>query len=322
MRTYTDRFHIGAGSTVGPLTVFPVWSEADAVPSFDAPTQNNMRVTELDEPTVSKLHVTNTVRSGLLIPEGTILDGGRQTRVVLQDTFVRSGTGRDVEVRCVEQGRWGGGNDHSVDGRAPISVVAALRGIGLSQSDAGSQDAVWQRVHRLENHFGSRETNSLLDLMQAQGLNERADRRMVGQQNREGNNTRRVTSHLLNEVRRIAARALPGQAGVLVGLGGEPVALEVHGNPAVFAKQIQAVLSAILLDANTVEWRPTHGQKARDFSEEIMYTPVDVFRASTSSQSFRGVGDNADIRTIASARSAATLHMSVLNRQHQVALAH
>lgn len=322
MRTYTDRFHIGAGSTVGPLTVFPVWSESAPVPGFDGPRQGNIEVKELDEPTVSKLHVANPGRSALLIPEGTILDGGRQTRVVVQDTLVRAGSNRSIDVRCVEQGRWGGGNDHAVDGRAPVSVVSALRGIGLSQNEAASQDAVWQRVHRLEEHFGTRETNSLLDLMQDQGLNERPERRIVGQQSREGTNRRRVTSHLLSEVRRIAARALPGQAGVLVGMGGEPIALELHGNPDVFSRQIQAVLSAVLLDANTVEWRPTHGQKARDFAEEIMYTPVDVFRASPTSQSFQGVGENADIRSLASSRSAATLHMSVINRQHQVALAH
>ena len=99
------------------------------------------------------------------------------------------------------------------------------------------------------------------------------------------------------------------------------VALELHGNPDVLSRQLQSMLNAILLDANTVEWRPTHGQKARDFAEEIMYTPVGVVRASASSQGFAGVGESADIRTIATARTAATLHMSVINNKHQVALA-
>ena len=287
-----------------------------------SPREGNIQVTELDEPSVARLQVCNPNRGGLLIPEGTILDGGRQTRVVVQDTFVRGGSTRSIDVRCVEQGRWGGGNDHAVDGRAPVSVIAALRGIGLNPGAAANQDEVWQRVHRLENHFGSRETNSLLDIMQEQGLNERANRRIVGQVRSEGITHRRVNSQILQEVRRIAARALPGQAGVLIGMGGEPVALELHGNPDVFARQIQAVLNAILLDANTVEWRPTHGQKARDFAEETMYTPVEVFRASTTSTGFQGAGDTADIRTLASARSSATLHMSVLNRKHEVALAH
>ena len=200
-------------------------------------------------------------------------------------------------------------------------VQDVARGIGMDQSEAGSQDAVWRRVGRLEHHFGTRETNSLLDMMQDMGLNQRADRNKFGATRHEGHNQRRLNPGVLAEVRRVASRSLPGQAGVLVGLGGEVVALELHGNPDVLSHQLQSMLNSILLDANTVEWRPTHGQKARDFAEEIMYTPVGVVRASASSQGFAGVGESADIRTIATARTAATLHMSVINNNHQVALA-
>ena len=326
MRVYTDRFHVGAGTTVGPLTVFPVWSEVAPVAGFVTPTASGMVVSEQTEPNVERLIVRNPQRTGLLIPEGTLLDGGLQTRVVAADTFVAAGTARNINVRCVEQGRWhsAGAGDaatrHEVDGRAPVSVVAALRGIGGVHDD--SQGKVWERVEKLQEHYGSRSTKSLLDMMAVQGLNQREGRRPQGSAEDERAQQSRVDPRLRARVQQLASRSLPGQSGVLIGIGGEPIALELHGNPDSLSSQIQQIINAAILDAVTVRWEPTPGVKARNFAEEIMFTPVETTRMSSNSQSFTGVGEGVDIRSIAtSRRAAATMHTTVINPRHKVALA-
>jgi hypothetical protein len=285
-----------------------------------------MVVKEQTEPNVERLVVRNPNRSGLLIPEGTLLDGGWQTRVVAADAFIAAGTARSIGVRCVEQGRWHAANEgeagdqHEVDGRAPVSVVAALRGIGTQGSE--SQGKVWERVEKLQEHYGRRSTKSLLDIMAVQGLNQREGRRLQGRPEEEKANQRRVDPRLLNRVQQLAARSLPGQSGILIGIGGEPVALEIHGNPDSLNSQIQQIINAALLDAVTTRWEPTPGVKARDFAEEIMFTPVETIRMSSNSQSFAGIGEGVDIRSIAnSGRAAATMHTTVINPRHQVALA-
>lgn len=322
MRIYTDRFHVGAGTTVGPLTVFPVWGEKVSSLRHAVSSDARMRVTELDTPTVGRLNVANTANHVLLVPEGTILDGGHQTRVVVRDQLIVPGTNRDIEVRCVEQGRWGGNGEHEVDGRAPISVVAALRGITANGAASADQGEVWRRVSKLEEKFGRRETNSLLDVMAEHNLNTKPERVERGRRVNGDRRPSRITPQLVAELRRIAANQLPGQSGVLVGLGGVPLALDLYGHYSSLGEQIQAVLSAMLIDSTDLEWRPTPGQIARDFAEEIMYTPVDITRQGSISRQYSGAGEHVNIRAITAHRADTTaLHLGVINHRHQVALA-
>ena len=316
MRTYADRFHVGDGTTIGPLTIFPIWSESQQSVDFQIPAESNMAVKEVETPTVETLKVSNTSNQGLLIPEGTILDGGMQTRVATRDIFVPRGVSRRLDVRCVERGRWNGETEHAVDGRAPISVVAALRGIGVLAGE--SQENVWNRVSRLERHYGSRSTNSLLDIMADEGVNTRAQR----ERRDRGTHEKRIDPRVIFEISQFSKKALPGQQGVMVGVAGHPVVLEIHGSPEAFAAQYASILNAITLDANTVEFAPTSGRNARAFAEEILYTPLSVTRMSGNSQSFQGVGSLSDIRSIASVIGGAVpFHTAVINRKHELALA-
>ncbi len=316
MRTYADRFHIGDATTIGPLTIFPIWSESQQSISFQTPAETNLAVKEADTPTVESLKVSNTSGVGLLIPEGTILDGGMQTRVAMRDVYVSRGSRRSIEVRCVERGRWSGETVHAVDGRAPISVVAALRGIG--EFPAASQDEVWNRVNRLERHYGSRSTNSLLDIMADEGVNVRQNR----ERHDRNSHQRRIDPRIIFELSQFSKKPLPGQQGVMVGVAGHPVVLEIHGNPEAFAAQYTSILNAITLDANTLEFAPTSGRNARAFAEEILYTPLDVKRMNGITQTFAGVGSLSDIRSIASVSGGAVpFHTTVINRKHELALA-
>jgi hypothetical protein len=69
------------------------------------------------------------------------------------------------------------------------------------------------------------------------------------------------------------------------------------------------------------EARPTSGQRARDFAEEIMFTPLNQTQVRANTQAFVGRGHLADIRTTVGTLNPLTLHMSVLNHRHELALA-
>ena len=316
MTTYVHPFHIGRGTTIGPLTIFPIWSEVQQQMPFQMPAETNLAVLEEKRPTVQSLRVENTSSQGLLIPEGTILDGGMQTRVAIRDIFVGRGESVNLDVRCVERGRWNGDREHAVDGRAPISVVAALRGIGLH--NYASQEDVWNRVSRLENHYGSRSTNSLLDIMTDEGVNTRRTR-----ERRDTRNHRRlIDPSIVSEITEFSRKPLPGQQGVMIGVAGHPVVLEIMGNPEAFANQYESILNAITLDASTLEYKPTSGRRARAFAAEILSTPIEVTDESSNSLSFAGASQLTDIRSIASIDGGAVpFHTAVINRKHELALA-
>ncbi len=55
---------------------------------------------------VPKLHVVNLLAQPVLILDGQILSGGRQTRVCNTSVLVGAGQKVDIDVSCVEQGRW------------------------------------------------------------------------------------------------------------------------------------------------------------------------------------------------------------------------
>ena len=317
MSTYVDRFHVGAATHIGPLSVFPVWAETRCRVNFVLPTADALAVQELERPEVGSLRIANQGQLPLIVPEGVIFGGGWQSRVVAEDRLVMPGQERTVSVNCVERGRWNGGQLHRVDGRAPVSVIASLRGVRpTGRRAAGQQQEVWEKVSRLERHYGTRRTNSLQEIM--------ADELVADRPGRAGGARaeRAIDERLIEEVKAFASRRLPGQSGVLVGIGGHPVMLEQFGSSTWFRRQLAAILQATLLDAVTVPFAPTPGRNARAFAEEVMFTPMELRKAYTASVAFAGRTSLADVRSFSPMRTElGAFHLSVINRQHELALA-
>ncbi|MFD2078122.1 hypothetical protein SAMN05421678_13124 [Actinopolymorpha cephalotaxi] len=293
--------HLGAPTQAGPLTVFPVWTDAPVTPlAYRTSLPAHARVDELDVPVVGQLRVTNAGSTPVLLLDGGLLDGGWQHRVLTRSVLVDAQAQQVVEVACVEQNRWAGGRDQRLARhRAPLAVRGALRGLGAESSGLHranvDQGDVWQRVSRYERELGATATSSLVELQS----------RLAAE-----------SAAALNET-----RPLYGQRGVLIGAAGHPVLLEVFDDPQTLTEQWDMLLSAAALDARLAPSQPTPGRRAREFVKRLVATPLRT--ANMPGKAVVAI-EGEDAKLI-SARGIAVesrlLHLGVLNAAHQFILA-
>lgn len=242
--------HLGAPTHVDGLTVFPVWTDAP-IPRRALRTSlpDGARIGEVAEgPAIEVLRLQNPTEAQFLLPGGALFDGGWQHRVLIRSVLVVGCTEVDLDVRCVEAGRWGGPGDQRLHRRrAPLAIRGALGGIVHDQAQTPEQSAdqteVWNRVQRYEGTIGSSPSSSMLEI---------ADHLDVAHP---------------DVVQRL--RPLPGQRGVLIGIGGHPVLLEVFDHPRTLAEQWEPIITGVLADARLATDQPTPSHRARSFIRRI-----------------------------------------------------
>ena len=157
------------------LTLFPLlWPESQMPPYTLLSTAigtGEAVVEEVSEKgSVSTLTVTNRCDRPILIPEGEILIGAKQNRVVNVTVLVAAGTTFVLPVSCVEAGRWRYNTRHFVPKFcAPPSLRnKKLRAVHRNRSMGGPaascQNEVWDEVHAcLSDIHATSETASLAD---------------------------------------------------------------------------------------------------------------------------------------------------------------
>ena len=128
------QLHVGAGSRLGPLSIFPVWTSGSGSLGISTGTHADVAVTELaGGAQVARLTVTNNGPHPALLLEGELLEGGQQHRTCARDVVLGPGETRDIDTFCVEAGRWEAGEtSHRRQARrAPLNVWSELaNGLG------------------------------------------------------------------------------------------------------------------------------------------------------------------------------------------------
>jgi hypothetical protein len=278
--------HVGRGVRKGLVTMFPVWTAGAATRGLETGRTSRVTASEADGgPAVNMLSVRNDGRHPLLMLEGELLEGGWQSRALVRDMILAPNSAHQVEVSCVEQHRWGGATVHERRARrATPRVQMALR-----SDDSVRQSKVWDGVNRYGQATSPTPTSSLADHL---------DR--------------------LDGAARIAP--MPGQRGVLVGVGDQPLALELFGSAPALAIHLQAIMDATQLDALLMGefGARVPGRRARRMVERLDRCELDV------SLEFAGDG----LSLAASARGALVrgvatptgrlAHVTVLNTRHAV----
>ena len=81
--------HVGRPQTVGPLTVFPLWTGAPAPNGLVTGLGVELNISEVTpQPQVGNLVITNLSEVSVLVLEGELLVGGWQHRVLAHDVVV------------------------------------------------------------------------------------------------------------------------------------------------------------------------------------------------------------------------------------------
>ncbi|HUP23699.1 MAG TPA: DUF6569 family protein, partial [Thermoanaerobaculia bacterium] len=155
---------LGEPLTSGPVALFPLLSpacgaaEGPAAPALPydllstALAAHHAEVTETGPGgTVPKLWLVNQGVNPILVPEGALLVGAKQNRVVDVTLLVAAGTQLEVPVSCVEQGRWAAVSRAFEDNGFASARVRAAKLEREQRTAAGwrrrdKQARVWEEV--------------------------------------------------------------------------------------------------------------------------------------------------------------------------------
>lgn len=245
-----ETIHSGKGTYIGyGVTVFPVWTSGTEMAAACFKTKH-LTVTEVaGGPDVNRLSVTNNGHRDHVVVEGDIFEGGWQNRVAACTMVIPRGATIEVPVACVEQGRWNGSAAHQRQvRRAPYRTRTHLNANLEMDQVVGSIDArsvqgeVWDDIARFERARGAVAGHSLA-LSMAE-----VEERQVG------------------SAQHVQPSILPGQRGVIIGIGGYIVAAEIFGSHEGLKQRFDAIISAARYEGMDAADRPTPNYLARDFA--------------------------------------------------------
>ncbi|OGK91402.1 MAG: hypothetical protein A2X50_08405 [Candidatus Rokubacteria bacterium GWF2_70_14] len=243
----------------------------------EARAAGTLTVVERERPTVPALLVENRGTTHVLLLAGEILLGGKQNRVVVEDVLLPPRSGPvDLQVYCVEQGRWSG----AARGFGGGDTVAAP-GLRAKVLERRGQDEVWREVDRYAARLAAPSATSSYQAMQdAPG----------------------VRAHRQDAERALGAGVPPGTLGAAAFVGGGFAGLDLFADPGLFAREWPK-----LLRAHAVEAYARRGAKPAD-ADALGARVAQLLRAAGAAEGVlrqsAGVGRLFEFR-VAGARGAA-----------------
>ena len=290
--------HVGRGAVFGPVTVFPVWTGAPMVAGLVSGRSASVEVKEQEpEPVVGELLLTNSSDAPALLVEGELLEGGWQHRVLQHDVVIAAGRTLLASVACVEHGRWHGEERHVRQARRSSPRIRAA----LAEPETVRQSAVWARVADYDASFGASPTASYLDHM-----------------DRFGEAAAQIDSAVVDRIRQLTP--LPGQMGVIVGLAGQPVALELYPSTDALEEFLTELVMSFFLDATsqTVSTEIVPSRRARRFADRLQGLTLDPEVGIDAGMATPVRVENDHVMARGSVVADRWAHLSVFNRHHQV----
>ena len=146
---FVDRLDIGVARQHGQLTVYPLhlrWGNPrhQRLQTLDAALGNGwLDIREREAASVNRLRVRNVSDHHLFLMAGEMILGGKQNRTIAVDVILPPRSGFvDIEVYCIEQGRW----DAGVGFKSSSAVTAgSVRRLAAAAAD---QRSVWNDIER------------------------------------------------------------------------------------------------------------------------------------------------------------------------------
>lgn len=223
----------GDPQRAGALTVIPVFHEGAGAAYrlfAEARAAGMVEVGEVGGGSVPDLQVVNHGDRAVLLVEGEVLGGLRQTRTLNTTVLVPAHAVVTVPVACVEAGRWGAARPFDREAFHASPRVRHSKNLGVAARAAtggglyADQGRVWAAVDEdLVLHGIASPTRSHAE----------AHRRRAG------------------DIESLAGRLrpVPGQRGVLAFVGEQPAALDLFDRPETLAALWHALVGSYAADA-------------------------------------------------------------------------
>jgi hypothetical protein len=216
------------GLTIIPVYTRKVFDRNAYLTLEEALKMKWVEVTEVENGRVPQVKISNLSKHVLFLLGGEILTGARQDRILAQDVLLAPGTKNLlVPVFCVEQGRWTY-TSRSFTSKSNLGTYK-LRAKAAEQAPA-AQSEIWNEV---------RAQNEKLDV--ASGTSAYQD----AYDKEENKAAISGIERKMNENLRLADDTV----GVVIGLGGRIVSMDVFANAALFKKQWPKILRSSALSA-------------------------------------------------------------------------
>ncbi len=259
IQEFLGGIQIGGAIHHQEITLFPTFGEGQDQRTYlllkEALEMGDAVITEVSsDGEVPALKVINHSDLPLFIPEGEILVGGKQNRVVNITIIIQPGSAAVIPVSCVERGRWNRSTQSFQSGfHAPPSMRAMKTASVQSNRARGrnsvsDQCGVWDQVECcMESLNASSETDSLTD-----AFREIRDK------------VKDYSDHLV----------LPEKAsGFIVGIGGRVAGMDVfdssHTAQSLWPKISEGYLMQSVMERRGVEGTPL--MEVTDFLSEVSH---------------------------------------------------
>jgi hypothetical protein len=254
--------HVGHGTHLGGLSVFPIWTDAPVVSGLDTGRTARVRVEEREgSPVVGELVLRNQGAKPALLVAGELFEGGWQHRALNNDILLVAGQQLVASVSCVEAGRWQGATAQVRRSRRASMMIRSAQTIC---GEGERQGQVWERASRYDTAFGASPTSSYVDHLNRRAALEIGDSGEVRGSAQQAELAAGIKS----------IRALLGQRGVLIGLGGQPAFVELFASTSGLRRHLPGLLEAASIDAALLPAELTPGRRARRFAGHLTSTPL------------------------------------------------
>jgi hypothetical protein len=246
---------LGEPQGAGPLAVYPVFGPGPprlAYRTFAQAVELGALAREREGgAAVRALVVENPTGLPLLVYEGEEVLGAQQNRTFAASALVAAGDTLELDVTCVEQGRWDSRRHRERMRPSPQTADPSLRRLGRASANAtGSPDQaqVWSAVAcRMVEHDVASRSAAMSDVFD----HRRGDLVSLG----------RVIRHL------------DGQVGAVAAVAGRPVVLDLVSRAEAFACLLPRLAQGYALDALDSPDSKPDGAAAEAFLRDALGAP-------------------------------------------------
>lgn len=188
-----------------------------------------------DDRTYNLLTVQNKSQDTVYILSGDVVTGGKQDRVIAQDQIVMPGTVRNMDVFCVEQGRWAPNDTTSSPSKQKLYAFSGYYSVASPKvrqavQRTGSQQQVWAAVAQVtEANGASSKTSTYAALENANDQKNRRDAYL-----------------------RFFEGKLDGQSqvvGMVAVCGDQILGVDIFGHPELFRREYSSLLHGYVAEA-------------------------------------------------------------------------